>query len=172
MAWRTPPGTGCPQAESLCSDITPMLAIGLASSGGSQIPIREADAKTPMRKPHADPASWRSIRRPDADPSSGVYSGSTLLMAWRTSPGTGRPQAESLCSDIDSDAGHRPVVLWRDQTPIRESDAKTPMRKPDADPSSWRLRQPTPLMAWRPPPGTGCPQAESLCSDIDSDAGH
>jgi hypothetical protein len=92
-----------------------MLAIDPASSGGSQIPIREGahpsrcqtpiHRKTPIRRPDAS-RLWRRCVSHTPIRRRGAFSGSAPLIAWRTPLGRRCPQAESLCSDIDSDAVH------------------------------------------------------------------
>ena len=183
------PGNGVPPSRKLifryrlrCWPLTQRPLAGARSRSVSQTPRHRCVSQTPIRR-------------------RGAFSGPTPLMAWRTPPGTGCPQAESLCSDIDSDAGHSPVVLWTcarcrsvGQTPInrsakrrstgrRRSIGQTPIGRGRGLNLSLGqtpiLRRrgayngctPTLLMAWRTHPRTGYPQAESLCSDIDSDAG-
>ena len=122
MAWRTPPGTGCPQADSLCSDSTLMLAIAAASSGGGQILIREPDAKTPMRKPDADPSSWRlqwiHIHTPDGladSPGKGSPPSRKLMFRYRLYAG-------SLRSDI------YPMAIWIFSPPAVDCPRRRPLQ--------------------------------------------
>ena len=141
------PGNGVPPSRKLMFRYRlrrwPLTRRPLA---GAQTPRRRCVSQTPIRR-------------------RGAFSGPTPLMAWRTPPGTGQSNLHyRLCSGSESEAPGDPASsgsLSLGQTPIRE---------PDADPSSGAHSGSTPLMAWRTSPGTGYSRAESLCSDIDSDA--
>ena len=164
MAWRTPPGTGCPQAESLCSAITPdRFNKGIDWNYQNFIGFKDSDSIYITNF-----ALGANPRLQATRPLEALLEAGRRFMRDAPTPGL-RLQSSSdfngfhykLCSGSDSETPGDPApsggLNWS-QTPIHVS--RTPIRKPDGDPSSWRLQRihtPDDLMAW-----SGVPPSRKL----------